>query len=423
MSAARRRFRSARLEPKLHAMKTDHDVIIIGGGLVGMTTALALAKTGLCSAVVDSADLSQTLDASFDGRASAIASASWRMLKAIGLDEPLAPLGCPIDAIRVTDGLSPLHLHFDGEATGGEPLGHMFENRHLRAALIEAARVSPHIDVHAPAVVADSDRGEFATSVILGDGAVLKAPLLIAADGRRSRVREAAGIKVARWQYNQSAIVGMIEHALPHGNIAYELFYPAGPFAILPMRPGNRSAIVWTVRERDTAATMGLPPRAFLAEIDKRTGGFLGTIRLAAPPASYPLGFHHAERYIDRRLALVGDSAHGIHPIAGQGLNMGLRDAAALAEILAEAVRLGLDPGAPETLARYQRWRGFDNMAVAASTDILNRLFGVPGRPAAVIRRLGLATVDRMPPLKRFFMAEARGASGDLPRLLKGEPL
>jgi len=213
----------------------------------------------------------------------------------------------------------------------------------------------------------------------------------------------------------------MIQHEIPHGNVAFELFYPAGPFAILPMQPGTRSAIVWTVRASDAAATLALPERAFLAEIDKRVGGLLGALTLAAKPSSYPLGFHHAERYTDRRFALVGDSAHGIHPIAGQGLNMGLRDAAALADVLTESVRLGLDIGSPEVLNRYQRWRGFDNMAVAASTDLLNRLFAIPGRPAAMIRRTGMAAVNRLPPLKRFFMAEARGASGDLPSLLRGE--
>jgi 2-octaprenyl-6-methoxyphenol hydroxylase len=401
-------------------MQQTHDVIIIGGGLVGMTAALALAQSGITSAVVDSADLKATLAAGFDGRASAIASASWRMLGALGLDEPLAPLGCPIREIRVTDGLSPLHLHFDAGADD-EPLGLMFENRHLRAALIEAARVAGEIEVIAPAAVVSVDRADSSVTATLDSGRSLRAPLIIAADGRRSRMRADAGIRVASWSYRQTAIVGMIEHAVPHGNVAFELFYPAGPFAILPMTPGTRSAIVWTVRAADAAATLALPERAFVAEIDKRIGGFLGAIRLVATPSSYPLGFHHAERYTDRRLALVGDSAHGIHPIAGQGLNMGLRDAAALAEVLADAARLGLDLGDAEVLARYQRWRGFDNMAVAASTDLLNRLFGIGGHSAAAVRRAGLAAVNRLPTLKRFFMAEARGAAGELPALLRGE--
>jgi len=396
-----------------------NDVIIVGGGLVGMALALALERSGLSALVVDSADLDATLGSGFDGRASAIASASWHMLEALGLGPRLAPFGCPINEIRVTDGLSPLHLHFDA-AAAGEPLGHMFENRKLRAALIEAGRDAASISIRAPARITRIERGAAAVDVQLDDGSCHRSTLLVAADGRRSSIREAAGIRVARWQYRQTAIVGMIEHDVPHGEVAFELFYPSGPFAILPMLPGTRSAVVWTVAAADAAATLGLPARAIVAEIDKRIGGFLGQIRLAAPLSSYPLGFHHAERYTATRLALVGDSAHGVHPIAGQGLNMGLRDVAALAEVLADATRLGLDLGGDEVLGRYQAWRGLDNMAVAAATDVLNRLFAMPARPVASVRRAGLAMVNRLPPLKRFFMAEARGAAGDLPALLRG---
>jgi 2-octaprenyl-6-methoxyphenol hydroxylase len=396
-----------------------NDVIIVGGGLVGMALALALERSGLSALVVDSADLDATLGSGFDGRASAIASASWHMLEALGLGPRLAPFGCPINEIRVTDGLSPLHLHFDA-AAAGEPLGYMFENRKLRAALIEAGRDAAGISIRAPARITRIERGAAAVDVQLDDGSCHRSTLLVAADGRRSSIREAAGIRVARWQYRQTAIVGMIEHDVPHGEVAFELFYPSGPFAILPMLPGTRSAVVWTVAAADAAATLGLPARAIVAEIDKRIGGFLGQIRLAAPLSSYPLGFHHAERYTATRLALVGDSAHGVHPIAGQGLNMGLRDVAALTEVLADATRLGLDLGGDEVLGRYQAWRGLDNMAVAAATDVLNRLFAMPARPVASVRRAGLAMVNRLPPLKRFFMAEARGAAGDLPALLRG---
>ena len=402
-------------------MSRPSDAIIIGGGLVGMTTALALAAYGVRTAVIDSADLDATANAEFDGRATAIASASWRMFEALGLAERLRGLACPINEIRVSEGLGPHALQFDGREADGEPLGHMVENRHIRRALIDAGREEPLIDLRAPARTLRSAREPLGVSVTLEDGGELKAPLLIAADGRRSRIREEAGIRAARWQYDQTAIVGMIEHERSHANVAFEIFYPTGPFAILPMLPGTRSAIVWTVPQREAEAWLGLPERAFMAEIDKRIGGFLGETRMAAPPASYPLGFHHAERYVDHRLALVGDSAHGIHPIAGQGLNMGLRDAAALAEVVGEGVRLGLDIGETEVLSRYQRWRGFDNFAVAASTDILNRLFGLPGGAMKRARGLGLAAVGRVRPLKKFFMAEARGASGDLPQLLRGE--
>lgn len=407
-------------------MDETPDVILIGGGLVGMTTALALAAFGVRSAVVDTADLETTVASGFDGRATAIASASWRMFEALGLAERLEGLDCPIDEIRVSEGLGRHSLHFDGRTgTGGgvagEPLGHMLENRHIRRALIDAGREEPLIDLYAPDRTTDIERSAHGVTVRLDSGQVLKAPLLVAADGRRSRIREEAGIRAARWQYRQTAIVGMIEHDRPHENVAFEIFYPAGPFAILPMLPGTRSAIVWTVPAKEADAWMGLPERALMAEIDKRIGGFLGTTRMAAPPASYPLGFHHAERYTDMRLALVGDAAHGIHPIAGQGLNMGLRDAAALAEVVGDGVRLGLDIGETEVLARYQRWRGFDNMAVSVSTDVLNRLFGLPGETMKHVRGLGLSMVGKVPPLKNFFMAEARGASGDLPGLLRGE--
>jgi len=400
------------------------DVIIIGGGLVGMTLALALDAHGLSSAVVDSADLSTTLAPGFDGRASAIASASARMFDAIGLTAALGGHGCPINEIRVTDGLSPLHLHFDAREGGSGPLGYMFENRRLRAALIEASREAANLRVFAPARTRSIRRGPTGVDVELDDGRRLAAPLVIGADGRRSAVREDAGIRTARWQYGHSAIVTMVEHEVPHGNIAFELFYPTGPFAILPMLPGggtgNRSAIVWSVRAADAPAYLGLPPRAMVAELEKRMGGFLGALGLTAPTTSYPLGFHHAERYVDTRLALIGDAAHGIHPIAGQGLNLGLRDAAAMTEVLVEGARLGLDLGDAQLLERYQRWRRLDTAMVSGVTDVLTRLFGLPGALPAAARRAGLAAVHRLPPLKRFFMAEARGETGDLPKLLQG---
>lgn len=402
-----------------------HDTIIIGGGLVGMTLALALDAHGLTSAVIDSADLDSTLKAGFDGRVSAIASAPARMLSAIGLGDVLDRQGCAIREIRVTDALSPLHLHFDGRIEGDGPLGFMVENRLLRVALLEAGRNARGIALRAPARTTRIERGNLGVEVTLGDGEVLRAPLVIAADGRRSQLRDDAGIRVARWDYRQSAIVTVIVHEEPHGHIAFELFYPAGPFAVLPMRDDadrrHRSAIVWTVEGARAAGYMKLGPRGLAAEIDRHIGGFLGAIEVIAPPQTYPLNLHHAETYVAQRLALIGDAAHGIHPIAGQGLNMGLRDVAALTEVLTESVRIGLDIGAPEVLARYSRWRRLDNSMVTAVTDALNRLFGLPGAAPALVRRIGLAAVDRIPPLKRRFMAEARGETGDLPRLLTGE--
>lgn len=403
----------------------QHDTIIIGGGLVGLTLALALDAHGVTSAVIDSADLDLTLAAGFDGRVSAIASASARMLRAIGLGEVLDRDGCAIHEIRVTDALSPLHLHFDGREAGEGPLGYMVENRLLRKALLEAARRAPGIALHAPARAATIGRGEHSVAATLASGEELRAPLVIAADGRRSPLRDEAGIRVARWNYRQNAIVTVIVHEEPHGQIAFELFYPAGPFAILPMLDDSqgrrRSAIVWTVEADRASGYLKLGPRGLAAEIDRKCGGFLGAIEVVAPPQTYPLSFHHAQTYVAPRLALIGDAAHGIHPIAGQGLNMGLRDVAVLTEVLTDCARLGLDLGSPAVLERYERWRQLDNSTVAAVTDLLNRLFGLRGAGPALVRRAGLAAVDRIAPLKRRFMAEARGETGDLPKLLTGE--
>lgn len=407
----------------------DNDVIIIGGGLVGMTLALALAHHGVTSAVIDAADLDATLTATFDGRASAIASASASMFRTIGLGGVLEAHGCPIHRIRVSDGTVGRPLVFDALETDGEggALGWMVENRYLRAGLLTAGRASPHIALHAPAVVSSIDRGEHGVTVTLADGTTLRAPLLIAADGRRSKLRDMAGIAVARWSYPQTAIVTMIEHSTPHDHTAFELFYPTGPFAILPVLASesgaNRSAIVWTVDTDQAAGTAKLGPRALAAEIERRIAGLLGTVTVIAPAASWPLGYHHAAAYTADRMVLIGDAAHGIHPIAGQGLNMGLRDVAALTEVLVDSARLGLDLGSAAVTARYSAWRRLDNSMVGAVTDGLNRLFALPGRVPAAARRFGLAAVERVPALKRRFMAEARGETGDRPKLLTGDAL
>ena len=406
------------------------DVIILGGGLIGLTLALALNRHGISTQVIDTADLKAALSPTFDGRVSAIASASMKMLDAIGLGEPLKADGCPINRIRVTEGLLPVALDFDAaegaeEAGDGDPLGFMVENRLLRRALLDGAERATHMVLHAPARATGIERDAFRVQVNLDDGRQLSAPLLIVAEGRNSATREAAGIKVARWKYDHNAIVTVIDHEKSHGNTAFEIFYHTGPFAILPMKGdgngGTRSAIVWSVPSHLAKAVTGLPARALVAEIEKRMGGMLGAVRLAAPAWTYPLGFHHAGRLTDNRLVLVGDAAHGIHPIAGQGLNLGFRDVAALTQVLVEGARLGLDLGDPQLLNRYQRWRGLDTMMVAGTTDVLNRLFGLPGKPMRTIRALGLAAVERIKPLKARFMAEARGESGDLPKLLRGE--
>lgn len=400
----------------------DTDVIILGGGLVGATLALALDAHGLTSIVIDPADPAVMLAPGFDGRASAIASASGRMLDAIGIGAVLAGHGCAIRHIRVSDGLEPGKLDFRPDAGDGA-LGTMYENKRLRTALFEAASAAKHVDLRMQTRAVDVVRGPAGVTATLDSGATVTAPLLIAAEGRNSPTREAAGIAVARWQYDHAAIVGAFHHEYPHEDIAYEIFYPSGPFALLPLPDdeiGHRSAIVWSVKGEDGPAMMKLGDRAFLAEATKRMGGFLGELTAPSPRASYPLGFHHAARVTAERLVLVGDAAHGIHPIAGQGLNLGLRDVATLAEVLVEGKRLGLDLGDPALLERYQRWRGLDTFMVAAATDTLTRLFGIPGKTASAVRRFGIGAVDKVPPLKNRFMAEARGETGTLPKLLQG---
>lgn len=398
------------------------DVLILGGGLVGATQALALARHGVTSMVVDPADPAMTLAPGFDGRASAIASASGRMFDAIGLSERLRGQGCPIAAIRVSDGLAPGRLDFTPDEGDGA-LGTMYENRALRRAIHAAVEEAGEVDLRMKTRALAVERGLHGVTASLSDGSEARALLLIAAEGRNSPTRDAAGIQVARWRYDHAAIIGAFHHERPHDEVAYEIFYPSGPFALLPLvddEAGHRSAIVWTVAGGDAAGMLKLSDRAFLAEAEKRMGGFLGRLYGASPRASYPLGFHHAARITAERLALVGDAGHGIHPIAGQGLNLGLRDVAALTEVLVEGKRVGLDLGDAALLERYQRWRALDTFAIAAATDSLARLFGIPGRTASAVRRIGISAVNAAEPLKRAFMAEARGESGDLPRLLTG---
>jgi 2-octaprenyl-6-methoxyphenol hydroxylase len=400
----------------------DADIIILGGGLVGLTLAVALDAHGLTSIVVDPAEPAGVLAKGFDGRASAVASASHKMLDAIGIGVRLAGQGCPIASIRVSDGLAPRGLMFDADPAEG-PLGVMYENRLLRRVLHETAAAAENVTLLMPAKPASVERDGNSVRVTLEDGRSFSAALLVGAEGRNSPTRAAAGINVARWSYDHTATIATIGHERPHEGVAHEIFYPSGPFALLPMlddEAGPRSAIVWTVESAHGPAMLGLPDRAFLAEAEKRMGGMLGKLRSVSPRSSYPLGFHHTARITDMRLALVGDAAHGIHPIAGQGLNLGFRDVAALAEVLVEGARLGLDLGDAQLLARYERWRALDSFLVAAVTDGLTRLFGLPGRAPRAIRRFGLDIVSRIPPLQRRFMAEARGESGALPKLLQG---
>src|SRR4051812_16446863 len=400
------------------------DVIIFGGGLVGLALASALDSSGLSAIMVDPADPSPRGEAAFDGRTSAVSSSSMRMLETIGVADHLAAAGCPIWRIAVADGLKPGGLHFDPD--DGEPLGFMHENRHLRAALHARAGAGRNIWLLWKSRVTDVDRGDHGVVVSLGDGRRLSAPLLIAADGRNSATREAADIRVAQWKYDHQAIVSVLRHERAHEHVAYEIFYPTGPFALLPMnddRLGPRSAIVWSVPQEDAAGWLSLNDEEFAAEAQAAMDGFLGKIELLAPRSTFPLGFHHAAQITAKRLALVGDAAHAIHPIAGQGLNLGFRDVAALAEVLVEGARLGLDLGDRQILDRYQRWRSLDALAVAFATDSLTRIYGVPGKTASAVRRFGMELIQRISPVKNRLMSEARGTSGDLPLLLRGLPI
>lgn len=396
------------------------DVVILGAGLVGLTLGIALSGHGIRCAVIDPANVVDSSAPGFDGRVSAISSTSFAMLSAIGVAPFLEGKGCPIDRIWVSDGLAPGALDFVPDADDGV-MGTMFPNRDLRIALEQAAQAATHLTRFQPDRAVHVDRNADGVTLTLESGVTIHGALLVAAEGRNSSTREAAGIRTTRWQYKHTAIVTALDHAVPHANTAYEIFYVGGPFALLPMQPGTRSAVVWTVPTDQAPAMLKLSERAFLAEAQKRIGGFLGDITLAGPRSSYPLGFHHAAQITDTRLALVGDSAHAIHPIAGQGLNLGFRDVAALVEVLVEGKRLGLDPGDAQLLARYQRWRGLDALSVSVAMDGLVRLFDIPGRLPALARRAGLAAVQRTSLLKGRFMAEARGQSGALPRLLTGE--
>jgi len=397
------------------------DVIIFGGGLVGLTLASALDSSGLSTIVVDPADPAPRDEAGFDGRTSAVSSSSMRMLQTIGVADRLQEPGCPIRRIAVADGLKPGGLHFDPD--DGEPLGFMHENRHLRSALRARAEAGKNIWMMWKSRVASVERADGGVLVSLLDGRRLCAPLLAGADGRNSATREAAGINVARWKYDHQAVVSVLRHERPHDHVAYEIFYPSGPFALLPMNDdsfGHRSAIVWSVPKDDAAGWLSLGDEDFAAEAEAAMGGFLGKVAMLAPRSAYPLGFHHAAQITAKRLALVGDAAHAIHPIAGQGLNLGFRDVAALAQVLVEGSRLGLDLGNGQLLDRYQRWRSLDALSVAFATDTLTRIYGVPGRTASAVRRVGMGLVGKISPLGDRLMREARGTSGDLPLLLRG---
>ncbi len=396
------------------------DVVIVGGGFVGLALACALAEHGLRPTVVETSDPDAALARGFDGRASAIALTSRRLLERIGVWEKLAEEAAPMLDIRVSEGGSGLFLHYDHREVGDQPFGHMLENRVLRRALLERLRELPAATLLAPARLGSLDRHVDHVRAVVVNGESIKAPLAIAADGRGSRVRDDAGIRTTRWSYGQTAIVTTVEHERSHGFVANEHFLPAGPFAILPLLPETRSSIVWTERSAIAPAIMALDDDAFRRELWRRFGDFLGNVRPVGPRFSYPLSLQYAAAATAPRLALLGDALHAMHPIAGQGLNMGLRDVAALFDVLLEARASGQDLGSRAVLARYERWRRFDNTLMLAMTDGLNRLFSNAVPPLRLARDLGLAVVHRMPLMKRVFMRHAMGMVGELPQLMRG---
>ena len=399
-----------------HPMKTDFNIIIIGAGLVGLTTALACAHKGASVCLLDSA----SPDKADDGRASAIAASNFTMLRALGVAAAMDGQVQPITDMLIADGavgdVSPLTLHFDSQDAGG-PTGYMIENNVLRGALLAQVKASDKLELRAPVEIKDTSRGAKEAAVTLADGTTLTASLLVAADGRNSALRRAAGIEVQRFAYDQKAIVTTFKHELPNDGVAHQIFFAGGPLALLPLT-GRRCSIVWSDTARAVEAAMALDEAAFTTELARRIGGFLGEIKLSAPRQAFPLSLQMAERYTETRLVLVGDAAHAIHPLAGQGLNMGLRDAAALADVVAETRSVGLDLGGA-AIGEYEAWRNFDNKMLGVSTDMLNRLFSNNIAPLRHARRLGLAAVNRFKPAQTFFMKEAAGETGVLPSLLR----
>ena len=401
------------------------DVLIGGGGFAGLALAIALRQSLGPSFAVTVADPVLGKSHSDDVRASAIAAAARCMFEAIGVWDAVAGEAQPIlDMVvtdsKLTDAVRPVFLSFGGEVDPGEPFAHMIENKPLNDALMTEAK-RQGIVLRADAV-ADFETGAGQVKVNLAGGETVAARLLVAADGARSAIRERAGIQSFGWAYGQSGIVTTVAHERDHQGRADEHFLPAGPFAILPLK-GKRSSIVWTEAAGEADRIVALSDEAFHAELERRFGLRLGDIKVAGPRRAYPLSLSIARSFVGERLALVGDAAHVIHPIAGQGLNMGLRDVAALAEAIVDAARLGLDPGDAFVLDRYQRWRRFDTMSMGVATDGLNRLFSNSSDALRIVRDVGLGLVERAPALKGLFMREAAGLTGDVPKLLRGEAL
>ena len=407
----------------LRPMTPDSDILIVGGGLNGPALALALARAGMTVTVIDALPAATRELPDFDGRGYALALGSTRLLDHIGIWDRVAPNSQPMLEIKVTDGRAgegpaPWMLHFDHAEIEEGPMGHLVEDRHLRLALLDAMEGEPRIaQIDADTVVAQRAAPDHA-AVTLASGRTVTGRVLVGCDGRASGTARRAGIRRTGWDYGQTAIVCAVEHEKPHGGIAHQFFMPNGPLAILPL-PGNRSSVVWSEKTARAERIMALETEGFLGALRPAFGSFLGEIALAGKRFSYPLRLTLANAFVGDRLALVGDAAHGVHPIAGQGLNAGLRDIAALAEILADARARGEDIASPQVLARYQQWRRFDTATLALATDTFNRLFSNDNTVLRCARDIGMGAVNAIPGLRRGIIREAAGLTGDLPRSMR----
>ncbi|EDP62825.1 2-polyprenyl-6-methoxyphenol hydroxylase [alpha proteobacterium BAL199] len=397
------------------------DAVVAGAGLSGLSATLALAEAGLTVTMVDRTDPRAAVAGKGDVRTTAISLSSRRLLETLDAWTAVADRAEPILDIRVSDAESPIHLHFDHRVVGDQPMGHIVVNDDLKSSLLDRLEGHPNVTIADPGMIESLEVSGAGAALFLADGRRLEGSLVIAADGRESAVRRLVGLRTTRLPYCQSSIIDTIGHDEPHHGLAHERFLPGGPLALLPLS-GNRSALVWTERKAVAERIAKLDDASFSAALLERFGASLGGLRPLGPRRLYPLEMVTAESFIADRVALVGDAVHAIHPVAGQGFNLGLRDVAALAEVLADAIRVGLDPGAPTVLRDYQRRRRFDSVSLTASTDGLVRLFSNDIAPVRAVRDLGLGMVQRIPAFKRVAIRHAMGTLGTLPRLLRGEP-
>ncbi|WP_353329321.1 FAD-dependent monooxygenase [Phaeobacter sp. NW0010-22] len=408
-------------------MNTSSDILIVGGGLNGPALALALADTGHLVTVIDTLSVTARADTAFDGRGYALALASQRLLKAIGVWASIADHAQPMLEIKVTDGHagsgpSPFFMHFDHAELEEGPMGYMVEDRHLRPAFLAAMADHPNITQISGKTVVAQSTDISGVSVTLDDGSTLSGRVLVGSDGRKSGTAKRAGIKRSGWDYGQTALVCAIDHELPHNGVAHQFFMPPGPLAILPLT-GNRSSIVWSEKTETAHQINAMTDADYLQALQPRFGDFLGEIKLAGARFTYPLNLTIANSFIANRMALIGDAAHGMHPIAGQGLNAGLRDVGALAEVLTLAGRRGEDIGGQLVLERYQEWRRFDTATLAMATDVFNKLFSNDNPILRLGRDIGMGVLGSLPGLRRGFVREAAGLTGDLPVLLQGKQI